>query len=172
MNRGRSSTARRQNRSNAITVLRRNTPEDTDALAAIYRDAVFGLGIAAYTGEQVAVWSSFPDDEASFRDLLARGFALVVEVDGSPAAFCHLHPADHISLLYTATRHARRGLATAAYLGVEAYAREQGQQILTTDASKISRPFFEHHGFLVRRAEQTIRQGVAFERYQMEKRVD
>jgi putative acetyltransferase len=157
---------------NAEMILRSYHPEDSDALAAIYRDAVSGLGIASYTAEQVAVWASFPDDDASFRDLLARGFALVVEVDGSPAAFCHLHPADHISLLYTATRHARRGFATAAYLGVEAYAREQGQQILTTDASKISRPFFEHHGFVVRRTEQTIRQGVAFERYQMEKRLE
>ena len=79
---------------------------------------------------------------------------------------------DHISLLYTATRHARRGLASAVYLGVEAHARAQGQCVLTTDASKLSRPFFEHHGFIVRRTEQTIRQGVAFERYQMEKRLE
>ncbi len=161
-----------QNGSNKIIVLRPYTSNDTEALAAIYRDAVFGLGIASYTSEQVAVWASFPDEAASFRELLSRGFALVAEVDGAPAAFCHLHPSDHVSLLYTATRHARRGLATAVYLGVEAHARAQGQQILTTDASRISRPFFEHHGFVVRRTEQTIRQGVAFERYQMEKRLD
>jgi putative acetyltransferase len=90
-------------------------------------------------------------------------------VGGETAAFCHLHPLDHISLLYTAARFARQGLATAVYRAIEAYAREHGQRILTTDASRLSRPFFEREGFIVRRTEQTCRQGVYFERYQMEK---
>lgn len=153
-------------------IIRPYTPEDLDALAAIYRDAVFGIGTSAYSAEQATVWASFPDDREAFAGLLSKGIALVAEIDGAPAAFCHLHPLDHISLLYTGTRHARKGLATAAYLGIEAYAREQGQAVLTTDASKLSRPFFEHHGFVVRRTEQTIRQGVSFERYQMEKRLE
>lgn len=154
-----------------VMIVRPCTYKDLDALASIYRDAVFGIGASAYTAEQVAVWASFPDDRDAFESLLSQGYAVVIEVDGVPAAFCHLHPLDHISLLYTATRHARRGYATAAYLGIEDYAQGHGQRVLTTDASKLSRPFFERHGFVVRRTEQTIRQGVAFERYQMEKRL-
>ena len=153
-------------------LIRPGTSEDTQALAAIYRDAVFGIGIAAYTPEQVAVWATFPDDREAFGKLLSQGHALVAEIDGTPAAFCHLHPLSHVSLLYTATRHARMGLATAVYLGIEDYARGEGQRMLTTDASKLSRPFFERHGFVVQRTEQTIRQGVGFERYQMLKRLD
>jgi putative acetyltransferase len=152
--------------------IRPYTPNDLDALAAIYRDAVFGIGITAYSAEQASVWASFPDDRDAFSELLGQGIALIAEIDAAPAAFCHLHPTDHISLLYTATRHARRGLASAVYGGIEAHARAQGQRVLTTDASKLSRPFFERHGFVVRRTEQTIRKGVAFERYQMEKRLE
>jgi putative acetyltransferase len=153
-------------------IIRPYTPDDLDALAAIYRDAVFGIGTTAYSAEQAAVWASFPDDREAFAGLLAKGIALVAEVDEGPVAFCHLHPVDHISLLYTATRHARRGLASAVYSGIEAHARAEGQRVLTTDASKLSRPFFERQGFVLRRTEQTIRQGVAFERYQMEKRLE
>lgn len=153
-------------------ILRPYTPDDLDALAAIYRDAVLRVGITAYSPEQAAVWASFSDDRTAFAGLLEKGFAVVAELEGTPAAFCHLHPADHVSLLYTDPRHARRGLATSVYQAVEAHAREQGQRVLTTDASKISRPFFERQGFLVRRTEQTIRRGVAFERYQMEKRLE
>lgn len=152
-------------------ILRPYAPHDLDALSAIYRDAVLRIGITAYSPEQAAVWASFPDDREAFSTLLAKGFALVAEVDGTPAAFCHLHPQDHISLLYTAPNRARMGLATAVYRGIEAHARDLGQCVLTTDASKISRPFFEREGFVVRRTEQTIRQGIAFERYQMEKRL-
>lgn len=156
----------------ASMILRPYRIADTQALAAIYRDAVFGIGITAYTAEQAVVWASFPDDLTAFGKLLSQGHALVAEIDGTPAAFCHLHPLNHVSLLYTATRHARMGLATAVYLGIEEIARREGQTILTTDASKLSRPFFERHGFAVQRTEQTFRQGVAFERYQMAKRLE
>lgn len=153
-------------------LIRPGTSEDTQALAAIYRDAVFCIGITAYTAEQVAVWATFPDDLAAFGKLLSQGHALVAEIDGAPAAFCHLHPLNHVSLLYTATRHARMGLATAVYLGIEEIARREGQTILTTDASRLSKPFFGRHGFVVQRTEQTFRQGVAFERFQMVKRLE
>ena len=88
-------------------IIRPYTPNDLNAVAAIYRDAVFGIGTTAYSAEQASVWASFPDDREAFSALLGKGFALIAEIDGAPAAFCHLHPMDHISLLYTATRHAR-----------------------------------------------------------------
>lgn len=150
-------------------IIRTHMPADTPVLAEIYRDAVEGMGSTAYDPRQVAVWASFASETPGLPELLAKGFALVAVVDDVPAAFCQLYPDDHISLLYTATQYARRGLATAVYRGIEAYAQGRGQRVLTTDASKLSRPFFEREGFVVRRTEQTIRQGVSFERYQMEK---
>ena len=153
-------------------IIRPCTPDDFDALAEIYRASVLAIGITAYTARQAAVWAAFADDSAAFTKLLGQGHALLAEIDGEPAAFCHLHPGDHISLLYTAPAHARRGLATAVYRAIEDIARAGGQQVLTTDASRLSRPFFERQGFVVRRTEETIRQGVSFERFQMEKRLD
>lgn len=153
-------------------IIRPCTPGDIEALAHIYRTSVLAIGITAYTDRQAAVWASFPDDSEAFSRLLGQGHALLAEIDGEPAAFCHLHPRDHISLLYTAPAHARRGLATAVYGAIEDLARADGQPVLTTDASRLSRPFFERQGFVVRRTEETIRQGVSFERFQMEKRLD
>lgn len=150
-------------------ILRPYTAADAGALANIYRDAVLALGITAYSTEQVKVWASFAEDSSAFTAFLAHGHTVVAEIEGEPAAFCQRHPADHIALLYTAPRFARRGLATAAYRAIESHARAEGRSILTTDASKLSRPFFEREGFTVRRTEQTCRQGVYFERYQMEK---
>lgn len=145
--------------------------DDLPALAAVYRDAVEGLGAAEYSAEQIAVWAAFADDHDAFQERLSEGFALVAEMDAVVAAFCHLHPLDHISLLYTATRFARQGLATAVYRGVEDYARDHGQTRLNTDASKISRPFFAREGYKVVRVEQVERLGIVFERYTMEKRL-
>lgn len=151
--------------------LRPYTAADLDALAALYRASVCRLGPAAYTPAQVAAWASFAEDRAAFLALLDRGYTVVAVLDGAPAAFCQLHPGDHVSLLYTDPRFARRGLATAVYGAVEAVARERGQRVLGTDASAVSRPFFEKQGFALRREEQTIRQGVSITRYQMAKRL-
>jgi putative acetyltransferase len=149
--------------------IRPYTPDDAEALAQIYRDAVTGIGATEYNPRQIAVWASFAEDIPAFRTFIARGQTMLVDVDGEIAAYCQLHPADHIALLYTATRHARRGYATAAYLAIETEACATGQRSLTTDASKLSRPFFEKQGFVVCRTEQTFRQGEYFERYQMTK---
>ena len=149
--------------------IRPYTPDDAEALATIYRDAVMGIGATAYSPEQVAAWVAFADDLPKFRNFLSRGHTRIAEADGLPVAFCQRHPDDHIALLYTATRYARRGFATAVYRSIEAHARECHQTVLTTDASKLSHPFFEKEGFIVCRTEQTNRNGVYFERYQMKK---
>lgn len=152
-------------------IIRPYSPDDLEQLATLYYDSVVGLGPAVYNPDQVAAWASFAEDREAFRTLLEKGHTLVAEVDGAPAAFCQLHPEDHISLLYTAAQLGRKGLATEVYRRIEVYAREKGQTVLTTDASKISRPFFEKEGYTVRRAEETIRKGVSITRYQMEKRL-
>ncbi len=153
-------------------IIRPYTPDDVETLAALYRDSVTGLGATAYTPEQIAVWAAFADDLPKFRKFLSQGYTHIAEVDGVLVAFCQRHPEDHIALLYTATRFARRGFATAVYRAIEAHARECNQTVLTTDASKLSRPFFEKEGYTVCRTEQSFREGISFERFQMNKPLD
>lgn len=53
-------------------IIRPFTPDDLEALAAIYRDAVFGIGTTAHSPEQAAVWATFPDAREAFAGLLAK----------------------------------------------------------------------------------------------------
>lgn len=148
-------------------ILRPYDRSDAAALAAVYRDAASVIGRQAYDAEQVRVWSLYPDDIEEFRTRLARGLTLVAQADESVAAFGQLEPDDHIAFIYCASAYARRGFASAIYDRLEAHARTQGASILTTDASRISRPFFEKQGFKVTAIEHTLRSGVQFERFRM-----
>lgn len=152
--------------------LRHYRSGDTEALAGIYRDAVIGTGTGAYDPEQIAVWSSFPGDLTVFRKLFEQGLTLVAEVGDRPVAFGQLHPIDHVSLLYTASRHGRRGYAGAIYQALEAHAVAQGAVRLRTEASRLSRPFFEKVGFRVLAPEYPLYAGVRFERFRMEKTLE
>ena len=149
--------------------LRRYQTSDVAALVAIYRDAVLGTGATAYSPQQVAAWATFPADLAAFGHQLAQGITLVALDEGQPVAFGQLHPVDHVAFLYTASRQGRRGYATAIYQQLEAAARQAGAPVLSTDASRLSKPFFLKMGFEVVGREEVERQGVLLERFGMHK---
>ena len=153
-------------------MLREYLASDAEALAAIYRDAVIGIGSSAYDVQQIAVWSSYPEDIEQFRKLLSLGLTLVAVEDSRLVAFGQLNPSDHIAFLYTASDFARHGYATEIYKRLEAYAVEQGSKHLHTEASRISKHFFVKMGFRVVETELAERQGVQLERFKMEKVID
>ncbi len=148
------------------------TPADTEALAALYRDAVREIGPQAYTPAQVDAWALYPEDLTEFSARLSRGTTLVAESEQRAVAFGQLDPADHIAFLYTASAFGRRGLATEIYGRLEARAVAQGARFLDTEASRISRGLFAKLGFALREVERVTRYGVEFERFRMRKKLE
>ena len=115
------------------------------------------------------MWASYPASGTDFEARLARGGVIVADVEGLVVAFGQLEPADHVAFLYCKGAFARRGLASAIYAEVEARARADGAIELRTEASRISRGFFERQGFAVTEVEQVERGGFTFERFKMRK---
>ena len=142
---------------------------DAAALAELCRASARVLAAPHYTPEQIAAWSRFPENLAEFSARLARGYSLVVREAGTFAAFGQLEPIDHIALLYTGPRFARRGHATTIYRRLEAKARAHGVRRVHTTASLLSRPLFEREGFTLTEVEHTCYHGVEFERFKMQK---
>ncbi|HEY9749090.1 MAG TPA: GNAT family N-acetyltransferase [Allocoleopsis sp.] len=142
---------------------------DAEAIAAIYQDSVIGIGSTAYDAEQVAVWSTYPDEIEEFRRSLQQGLTLVAVADEQLAAFGQLNPLDHIAFLYTASQAARQGYATEIYRQLETFAMQQGIKQLHTEASRISKFFFLKMGYHITETEFVERQGVEFERFKMAK---
>ena len=145
---------------------------DLDAVAEVYRDAVCGLGINAYSKEQVDMWASFTE-ETQFKQQLSKGFTIVAEMkEGTDiVAFAQLEPINHIALLYTKASHASKGIGAEICTILEKHALSFGVTMITTHASKIARPFFEKLGYNLVEAEMVNRNGVLFERFKMRKQL-
>ena len=143
---------------------------DAEAAARVYRDAATNIGCTAYDAEQVRIWALYPDDMEEFRSRLSCGRTLVAEEESTLVAFGQLEPIDHIAFLYCASAFSRRGIASAIYLQLEQQALKAGVRALTTNATRVSRSFFEKKGFVVLAAERPLRLGVEFERFKMEKK--
>jgi len=144
---------------------------DAEALARVYRDAVRTIAPQAYTAEQVSAWALFPDDLDDFRIRMGRGVTLVAEEASHVVAFGQLEPDDHLDFLYCCGDTSRKGIGSAIYRFLEAHALAKGVLEIHTEASRISRPFFEKHGYLVAEVEHVIRFGVEFERFRMTKKI-
>ena len=146
--------------------LRPIVPEDHDLLREIYADAIRSLAPGLYSEEQVRAWEALawlPGIlEPSFRE--GTGW-----ISGGDSAFAIRHPSDRLSLLYCRGRAARQGHGSKLLNRIEVDAEVDGVERLRTEASQISRPLLERHGWRLIAPERITIAGVPFERYQMEK---
>jgi putative acetyltransferase len=152
-----------------IVTIRPFVPRDAAELADVLRDSIRGLGAVAYTPGQIEAWARYPEDLEEFRVKLSGGITVVAEQDGCVVAFGQLNPADHVEFLYCRTSHARRGIASRIHHDLEAVARATGAVFLRTEASRVSRPFFEALGYRLEQVEQVERCGEILERFRMSK---
>jgi len=143
---------------------------DIEQVVNVYKRSVEEIGPEKYSPEQVRVWASYPDNIIEFNRALKSGYTLVAESsEGEIASFGSITSAAHISLMFTLKEHTGKGIAGFIYRKLEEYAIEKGGKHITTEASLIALPFFEKQGFKVLEKETVERQGIALDRYKMEK---
>jgi putative acetyltransferase len=96
-----------------------------------------------------------------------EGFA--AEQEGRLLGFMTIDAAGFVDLAFVAPAALGRGVGWHLHRAVEARARELGAWALTTEASRMARPFFERQGWSVL-AEQTVtKRGVELTNYRMRK---
>jgi putative acetyltransferase len=146
---------------------------DSDAadLADILHRAVAIIGRRYYSAAQVEAWLSGPRDERRIREKNADGRKVWVAAGAGdrPVAYIDLEPDGHIDMLFCAPEASGRGLASALYRRLEAFARQQKLPGLFAEASEAAKPVFEHWGFtVVARRDFEIR-SVPIHNYEMRK---
>ena len=149
-------------------VLRPVVVEDQDLLREIYADAIESLAPLLYSQEQVQAWASLAWLPGVLDPSLRDGSGWL---SGGDAAFAIRHPHDRLSLLYCRGRASRQGHASRLLARIESDAVAENVECLRTEASQFSRPLLMRFGWTVLAAETISIAGVAFERYQMEKRL-
>lgn len=144
-------------------------PDDLPGLVALFRETVHALGVGHYTPQELDAWAPAdlgPEDWAS---RLAWNTALVAEDGGDLVGFAELSPDGAVDMLYVHKDQQGRGIASALLAELEAWAREQGLTRLTTNASRIAKPFFLCRGFALVAPQTVERRGVRIEKFRMEK---
>lgn len=167
------STQVREDNQMQIFPLRAYISDDIGTLARIYQQSATELGSPYYSAEQIEIWAGYPQNNSDeFEELLGQGHTLVATDDkNKPVAFGQLHPENHLTLLYVLPEFSRKGIGKQICATLEAIARSKGQKSLSVTASKVSKGLFEQLGFELIEEEISLRNNVAFERYNMVKQL-
>lgn len=148
-------------------VLRRYDSFDAAACYDVFCRAVH-LGAAQYYSEQQRnAWAPLTGMPESWPIELAEQACWVALVDQKIVGFFSLESDGHLSLAYVLPEYQRTSVAVDLYEKVLQDARNLEFTRLFTEASHLSRRFFEKRGWEVTSPETVTRNGVEIERFQM-----
>ncbi|TNC49601.1 GNAT family N-acetyltransferase [Rubellimicrobium rubrum] len=144
-------------------------PDDGPHAARVFFDAVREGTRAHYTEAQRRAWAGEPPGPDSWRDRLwgVEGFA--AEEEGRLVGFMTIAGTGYIDMAFVAPAALGRGVGWRLYRAVEGRARELGASVLTTEASRMARPFFERQGLSVIAEQVVVIRGVVLTNYWMRK---
>ncbi len=135
-------------------------------LAKLYEQTVRQWAPALYSPAQVEAWATSPHDHERFSTLLEKAHTFVaVTATQDPIGFSGVEPNGRIASLYIGADQTRQGIGSALLQHAIAYATGQGIGPLWSEASILSRPLFERHGFQVTEPEHVMFNGVEFKRW-------
>jgi putative acetyltransferase len=141
---------------------------DLPSVATIYTSSIRHSGAEYYSGDQIAAWSSFPEDMADFERWIDKATTFVaVNSHDECVGFGGIEHHGRIASLFVAPAFMRKGVRSRLLMRLLEEARAQRIAVVTTDASEFSRPLFEKFGFGVEEIERIEFKGVEFSRYAM-----
>lgn len=146
-------------------------PDDGEAAAVIFFDAVHSGTADDYSVAQRTAWAGAAPNPARWRKRFAEISGFAAEVDGVMAGFMTLDAGGYIDLAFVRSGLSGRGVGRALYDRIEARARAEGVDRLTAEASKTARPFFERMGWRVDAEQVVVKDGIGLTNFKMSKRL-
>lgn len=146
--------------------IRRYTPADCPAMAALFYDTVHRVNCRDYTPEQLDVWATGQVDLESWNRSFLAHHTLVAMKDGILVGFGDMDSTGYLDRLYVHADYQGQGIVTALCDALE----KAVPGPITTHASITAKPFFQGRGYRVVKAQQVQRQGILLTNYVMEKK--
>ena len=140
-------------------------PEDCEALARLFYDAVHTVNAKDYTKAQLDVWATGHVDLEAWDRSLTAHFTLVAEENGVITGFGDMDSSGYLDRLYVHRDFQGKGIASVLCDRLESSVSGH----ITTHASITARPFFEKRGYRLIKEQQVERRGVLLTNFVMEK---
>ena len=149
--------------------IRLATASDLPELSELCYQTVSVHAPQYYTPAQTRMWASFALDTDRFRHFILDVTTYLAIDDSGILGFAGIGEEGHIASAYVRQDCIRQGVGSRLMQSVLDYAQKQDMQRLYAEASEFSLGLFQKFGFHLYDTELVDRQGVAFERYLVER---
>ncbi len=140
---------------------------DAGVLGGIFFEAVRIGAAPKYSAAELAAWAPLHPSPEVWAARLDGLLTLVAEEGETALGFMSLRQDGYLDLAFLRPDQRGKGVADALYAALLAEARALGLARLTTEASRMARPFFLRHGWQELAAQVVERQGVGIENFRM-----
>lgn len=148
--------------------LRPYTPQDLEAILALFYRTVHTVNARHYAPEQLDAWADGKPDAGRWDTSLRSHHSLVAWLEGELVGFADMDETGYLDRLFVHWKYQRRGVATALCDRLEG---ESSLSRFTTHASVTARPFFEKRGYRVVKEQLAEVRGVRLKNFVMEKKL-
>ena len=149
-------------------MIREYQSTDCKELTELFWNTVHTVNAKDYTKEQLDVWATGKVDLTRWGQSFSAHYTVVAILDNMLAGFGDIDETGYLDRLYVHKDYQRRGIATAICDSLEqAFEVEK----VVSHVSITARPFFEARGYLVRKEQQVVREGISLTNYVMEKKL-
>lgn len=145
--------------------LRAYRPEDCGAVTKLFYDTVHTINTRDYSPQQVDAWAPKQPDMDRWNTSLLGHRALVAVGNGGIWGFGDMDETGYLDRLYVHRDHQGQGVGKALCDALESEAPGD----ITTHASITARPFFEHRGYRMVKAQTVVCRGVEMTNFIMVK---
>ena len=147
--------------------LRPITNKDQLELKKVYFDSIQSIDERIYTKDQKRAWSRQAWENSDFEKSIIQGNGWLINDNKKIIAFASRYPNNRIALFYCKGKSQRKGYGSKLLYKLEDEAKNEGLDLLYTEASLISYKLFLKHNWEIKSKEKVIINNKFFERYKM-----
>ncbi|WP_136484645.1 GNAT family N-acetyltransferase [Vibrio sp. H11] len=149
--------------------IRRYKTDDALTLRELFISTVHHINQRDYTQEQLCAWAPVEFDAVLWDTQLTLLNPYVVHLNGKIVGYADLQPDGLIDHFFCHYQHQGQGIGRFLMQHVLIKAQQRGIKRLHAHVSITARPFFEHMGFRVVKAQQVTVQEQTLTNYLMER---
>lgn len=134
---------------------------DEMALHSVFLSAIHDIASKDYTPKQIQAWAPASLNHEIWTKRIRSINPFVAEFQDKIVAYADVQPDGYIDHFFVSSSVARTGVGTMLMNHIQATARNQGIDVLTSKVSRTAQPFFARFGFVIVEQRVPIIRGVA-----------